>query len=42
MNEWDELDSIYRTEMMAFDAAEAKMDAWEQQIAADEAKRRNR
>ncbi len=33
MNEWDEMDPVYKAEMMAFDAAESKMEAWEQEEA---------
>ena len=38
IDEWDALGVIDRTEMMAFDAAEAKVEAWEQQVAEKERK----
>ncbi len=33
INQWNEIDPVDRADMMAFDATEAKMEAWEQQEA---------
>jgi hypothetical protein len=30
MDVWDEMDPVYKAEMMAYDAAESKMESWEQ------------